>query len=173
MYLFIICVFCDTILNMKLKVNPWRLIWRFLIALAIVFIASFLVLASVFFNITWDPFSIATKPWGLTQYMIIGAFLVLGIGAFLPSLFGYYQIEKRYFIMKRYFKEYLFDYDKIEFIDIEQSKKKDMVIFYSSTAKMKYLLADKEGKLLEALIKKCSNTLSVEEFRRKHPEEKY
>ena len=75
--------------------------------------------------------------------------------------------------MKRYFKEYLFDYDKIEFIDIEQSKKKDMVIFYSSTAKMKYLLADKEGKLLEALIKKCPNTLSVEEFRRKHPEEKY
>lgn len=75
--------------------------------------------------------------------------------------------------MKRVGKDYQFDYNNIYFIDIEKSKKKKMVIFYSSKAKMRYMLGDKDGVLLETLIKKCPKTMSVEEFRRRHPEEKY
>lgn len=75
--------------------------------------------------------------------------------------------------MYKYKKEYVFDYKSIEFIDIEESKRKKQVIFYSPRARTRYLLGDKNGKLLETLIKKCPNTLSVAQFRAKHPEEKY
>ena len=75
--------------------------------------------------------------------------------------------------MKKFGKEYQFDYKNIEFIDVEESKRKNMAIFYSSKAKMRYLLGDKDGVLVDTLIKKCLNTMSREEFRRKHPEERY
>ena len=48
-----------------------------------------------------------------------------------------------------------------------------MIIFYSTKAKMRYMLGDNDGKVLETLIKKCPNILTKEEFRRRHPEESY
>ena len=81
-------------------------------------------------------------------------------------------MESKYFIQKKFGREYQFDYSNIEFIDVENSKKKKMIIFYSKTAKMRYMLGDKDGVVLDTLIKKCPNVMSVEEFRRKHPEEK-
>ena len=113
-------------------------------------------------------------PWDFRQPILLVGVFVLGVGAFIPALSSYYYVcESKYFIMRRFGKEYEFDYKNIEFIDIELSKKKNKVIFYSTKAKMKYLLGDKEGKLLETLIKKCPDTLTVDQFRMKHPEEKY
>ncbi len=100
--------------------------------------------------------------------------VILGFSMLIPSLISYYYIvEDKYFIMKKFGKEYQFDYANIEFIDIEESQKKKMVIFYSPKSKTRYLLGDKDGKLLETLIKKCPPTISVNEFKRKHPEERY
>ena len=93
---------------------------------------------------------------------------------FIPAFASsYYIVDKHSFIVKKYGRETEFDYSNIEFIDIEASQKKKMVIFYSKTARMRYLLGDKDGILLETLIKKCPETMSKEEFRRRHPEEKY
>ena len=114
------------------------------------------------------------KPWGASQTIFVVIFGVIFVATYIPSVTSfYYIIEDYHFIMKRVGKDYQYDYKNIEFIDIEKSKKKKMVIFYSSKAKMRYMLGDKDGVLLETLIKKCPNTMSVEEFRRRHPEEKY
>ena len=126
----------------------------------------------IFFNISFDPFSITPKEWTYVQPLLIAVFTLLGLGAFIPSFFSYYQIEKNHFLMKRYFREYIFDYDNIEYIDFEESERKNMVIFYSKTAKMKYLLGDKDGELLNALKKNCKNLYSLEELRRRHPQER-
>lgn len=113
-------------------------------------------------------------PWSAGHTVLLAVLFGTSISFYIVSLTSfYYQIENSYFIMRRFGKTYEFEYKSIEFIDIEESKKKNMVIFYTPKSKTKYLLGDKERKLLETLIKKCPNVLTVEEFRRKHPEEKY
>ena len=103
--------------------------------------------------------------------VLVAGFLIFGYIMSLRSY--YYVIESKYFVLKRFTKEYQFEYKNIEFIDIEESKKKKMVIIYTPASKTRYMLGDKDGVLLETLIKKCPDTLSVSEFRRKHPEERY
>lgn len=159
---------------MKLRISTWRITWRFLIVYFVIASIVFLTTFGVFFYMdentgAWIPYEM-----GVTQFLIIGVLLAVFFATYIPSLlFYYYIIEDKYFVMKRYGKEFQFEYKNIEFIDIEQSKKKGMIIFYSSKAKMRYMLGDKEGKVLETLIKKCPETMSVEEFRKRHPEERY
>ena len=158
---------------MKLKVHPWRIIWRFLVALLVIYIAFLGVFIWLFFTINENGQIVALE-WSFRQTLIIIIMVILGFSMLVPSLISYYYIvEDKYFIMKKFGKEYQFDYANIEFIDIEESQKKKMVIFYSPKSKTRYLLGDKDGILLETLIKKCPPTISVNEFRRKHPEERY
>ena len=161
-------------MTMKLKINPWRLVWRFAVVLIVMYVAAFFMFFFLFFNFDKETGSFTFLKWDYRQPLVISIVFLLALGAFIPSLTSYYYvIENKYFIMKKYGKEIQFDYSNIEFIDIEESKKKKMVIFYGSKCKMRYLLGDKDGVLLETLIKKCPNTMSVNDFRRKHPEEKY
>lgn len=158
---------------MKLKVHPWRIIWRFLVALLVIYIAFLGVFIWLFFTINENGQIVALE-WSFRQTLMIIIMVILGFSMLIPSLISYYYIvEDKYFIMKKFGKEYQFDYANIEFIDIEESQKKKMVIFYSPKSKTRYLLGDKDGKLLETLIKKCPPTISVNEFKRKHPEERY
>jgi len=160
--------------NMKLRIAAWRLIWRFLVVILIIYVVALGFLSYFFLTIDQETNSIVFLPFGINQIIILVGMFVLGVIAFIPSLTScYYVVEKKSFTMRRYWKIYEFSYANIEFIDIEESKRKKMVIFYASTCKTKYLLGDKKGILLETLIKKCPNTMSVEEFRRRHPEEKY
>ena len=158
---------------MKLRVHPWRIIWRFLVALLVIYILILGVFIGFFFTVN-DSGQIVAVEWTFRQPLMISIMVVLGFSILIPSLLSYYYIvEDKYFIMKKFGKEYEFSYANIEFIDIEESRRKKLVIFYSPMSKTRYLLGDKDGKLLEILIKKCPQTMSVEEFRRKHPEERY
>ncbi|MCR4912101.1 MAG: hypothetical protein K5925_06290 [Bacilli bacterium] len=158
----------------KYRVATWRIVWRFLVVLLIIYVILFSALSSLFIAFDSSSGTFYAIPWDYHQPMVIGIALAAGLGIFIPTLFSYYyMIEDKYFIMKKFGKEYQFEYKNIEFVDINESKRKNMAIFYSSKAKMRYLLGDKNGVLVETLIKKCPNTMSVEEFRRKHPEEKY
>ena len=85
----------------------------------------------------------------------------------------YYVIESKHFTMRRFWKEYVFDYKNIEFVDIEESRRKGQVIIYTKKSRTKYLIGDRKGVLLETVIKKCPQTMTVDEFRRAHPEERY
>lgn len=159
---------------MKLRVHPWRLIWRFLVALAVIYAVAFGAFISMFFTIDFSTWTFTPVVWDYRQPLVLAGIFVIGVAAFIPSLTStYYMVGSNSFIMKRYGKEYEFDYKNIEFIDIETSQKKKMVIFYTKMARTKYLLGDKDGVLLDTLIKKCPNIMSVEEFRRAHPEERY
>ena len=159
---------------MKLKISLWRITWRYLIA-ALFF---FVILIAFGFNIylAKDPETGKTilAPWGVSQILftafIFGAII---IGYVLSVNNYYYIVEDDYFIVKKFSKTIQYDYRNIEFIDIETSQKKKQVIFYVKVAKMRYLLGDKDGVLLNTLIEKCKNTMSLEDFRRVHPEEKY
>lgn len=159
---------------MKLRVHPWRLIWRFLIVMLAIYIIVIISFNSLFISFNFDTGEFYILPFGMYHYIILIGIPVLGIIAFIPILTSfYYVVEKKYFLMRRYGKEFEYHYANIEFIDIETSRRKKMVIFYAPTCKTKYLLGDKDGVLLDTLIKKCPNIYGVEEFRRRHPEEKY
>ena len=159
---------------MKLRVHPWRLIWRFLVLMAIIYVVAFGLLFTIFFDVDFTTMQVSPATWDFRQPLVIGGILLVSVATFIPALTSYYYVcESKYFTMKKYGKEYEFTYSNIEFIDIEKSKKKNMVIFYTQKSRTQYLLGDKDGVLLETLIKKCPNVLTVEEFRRKHPEERY
>ena len=159
---------------MKLRVHPWRLIWRFLVALAVIYVVAFGAFISMFFTVNFSNWTFTPVTWDYRQPLLLAGIFVIGTGMFIPALVSsYYICEKHSFIMKRYWKVYEFDYENIKFIDIDESKRKGMVIFWSTTARTKYLLGDKDGVLLDTLIKNCPNIMSKEEFRRAHPEERY
>ena len=159
---------------MKVKPSIWGITWRYLIVAVIVVAAAFGMFFSIFFTIDQKTGAVSLAPWGISHYIFVIVMGVSLIGIYIFSVVTYYYvIEDKFFTVKRYGKTIDFDYRNIEFIDIETSKRKHQVIFYSTKGKMRYLLGDKKGILLETLIKKCPKILTVEEFRRKHPEERY
>ena len=160
-------------MGMVYRVGVWSITWRFLLVFLTLGAVAFLVSFGAFFT-TNEYGQLVCKPFGGGQITFIALMSALFMITYIPSLrCFYFVVEDKYFILKRVGKDYQYDYANIEFIDIEKSQKKNMIIFYSKTAKMRYMLGDKNGEVLKTLIEKCSNTLTVEEFRRKHPEEKY
>lgn len=157
---------------MVVRIHPWRITWRYLLVFVILFAITF----SASFNLFFLPGEggVYIRPFGLPQGVFLGAFFILFLVTYLMALLGQsYIIEDKYFIVKRLTKEYQYDYSSIIFLDVEQSKKKKMVIIFTKRSGTKYLLGDKDGKLLETVIKKCPNTMTVEEFRRQYPKERY
>ena len=155
------------------RVGNWRITWRFLLIYLVLMSIAFLVSFGAFFGRD-DAGQFIVKPWGAGQITFLSIAFVLFLATYIPSLrCFYFVVEDKYFILKRVGKDYQYDYANIEFIDVEESQKKKMIIFYSKTAKMRYMLGDKDGEVLKILIEKCPNTISKEEFRRRHPEERY
>ena len=159
---------------MKYRPKIWSITWRYLI---LAFVLAAVVYAFTFGLFigndpeTGRPFFI---PWGFSQYFIVTLVPTVLIGFYILSItLYYYKIDDYSFSMFRYGKEFVFEYKNIEFIDIEEGKRKNQVIIYTPKSRTRYMLGDKNGILLETLIKKCPKTLTVEEFRKKHPEERY
>ena len=159
---------------MKVRPSIWSITWRYLVVAIIIIAILFGLFFSFFIGVDKETGTPYLLPWGVSQILLVVLIGTAFIAIYIASiLFYYYIIEDKYFTIVRYGKQLSFDYRNIEFIDIETSKRKNQVIFYSPKAKTRYLLGDKDGKLLETLIKKCPKTMSVEEFRRRHPEERY
>lgn len=158
---------------MVVRIHPWRITWRFLIVFLILFIVIFFSCFSLFFEVESGS-SVHVKPFSTSHALFIAIFITIFASSYVMALIGQaYVIEDKYFVVRRLRKEYVYEYKSIIFVDIEASKRKKMVILYTQKSGMKYLLGDKEGKLLETIIKKCPNTLTLEEFRRAYPKERY
>lgn len=156
------------------RISTWRITWRFLLVFLVLFVVAFLSATTLFFNFDLENGIMYPKEWGVGQTVFLVVFAVLFVATYIPTIrCFYYVIEDKYFLQKRIGKDLEFTYANIDFIDIEESKRKNMIIFHTAKAPTKYMLGDKDGKVLETLIKKCPNTMSVEEFRRRHPEERY
>ena len=160
---------------MKYRPRIWSITWRYLIVALIIVVAALGFSFSVFFKADPDTGKLLfITTWGFSQYFIVVLIPAVLIGFYILSVTQYYYIiDNKSFSLFRFGKEYVFEYKNIEFIDIDESKRKNQIIFYSPKSRTKYLLGDKGGVLLETLIKKCPNTLTVQEFRRAHPEERY
>ncbi len=158
--------------HMVVKIHPWRITWRYLVVFGVIFTIAFFASFRLFF-IT-DAGGVSVRPFGASQGIFIGAFASLFLVVYLMALLGQkYIIEDKYFVVKRMNKEWQYDYSSIIFFDKEESIRKKMVIIFTKKSRTKYLLGDKDGKLLETIIKKCPNTMTVQEFRRAYPEERY
>ena len=159
---------------MKIRPSVWEITWRYLIFSVIIAAAVFGMFFTIFFPYDSETKQLTVASWGVFHHLIVYFTITVIIFFYIVSITSYYYvIESKYFLMKRFGKEIAFEYKNIQFIDIEASRKKKQVIFYTTKARTKYLIGDKDGVLLETLIKKCPNIMSVEEFRRKHPEERY
>ena len=159
---------------MKLRPKVWSVTWRYLIFSLIVILVAIGITFNIYFYNDPKTGQIVFTGFGFAQILIPVLIFGVLISFYFVSIFSYYYvIEDKYFILKKMGKEFVFEYKNIEFIDIEESQKKNQVIFYSQKSKTRYLLGDKDGKLLETLIKKCPKTMTVEEFKAKHPEERY
>ena len=157
------------IIEMKVRVPAWKIIWRFLATMLGIYAFVFVVSINMFIDFSTGTF----RAWDYKQILLVGSILAAGLGIFIPSLINaYYKIENTSFSVKRLSKEYVYTYSNIEFIDFELSEKKKKVIFYIKGGKMQYLLADKDNVLMETLKKKCKNLKNKEEFLIAHPEER-
>ena len=157
---------------MVVRIHPWRITWRYLLVFTVIFAISF----SASFNLFFIPGDggVYIRPFGAPQAIFISIFFILFVVTYLMALLGQkYIIEDKFFTVKRMGKEWSYDYSSIIFFDKEQSLKKNIAIIFTKKSRTKYLLGDKDGKLVETIIKKCPNTMSVEEFRRAYPNERY
>ena len=158
---------------MVVRIHPWRITWRFLVVFAILLAVTFLACVSLFFGVDSGS-SVYVKPYSTSHTLFIIIFATLFVSTYVMSMLGQsYVIEDKYFAVRRLKKEFVYDYASIIFIDFEASKRKKMVILYTKKSGMKYMLGDKDGKLLETLQKKCPSVMSVSEFRRTYPQARY
>ncbi len=157
---------------MVVRIHPWRITWRYLAVFAVLLIVGLISFSGLF--LTMSNGSLVLRPWGATHTAFVTVFATAFVALYPFALFGQsYVIEDKYFAVRKFKKEFVYEYKNIEFIDFDESKRKKMVILYTKKSRMKYLLGDKDGLLLETLIKKCPDVMNVYEFRRRHPEERY
>ena len=161
-------------MNKKLRVPFWSILWRFLIVFALVILVAFFGFVGLYITYDVENGMISLVPWEAKQIIITSLILVAAIALLIFSYLGYYYVvEKDHFICVRLGRVIQYDYKNIIFIDVDKSKSQSVITFYSTRAKMQYLIKDKDGILLDSMVKRCQNLVSLEEFRRIHPEEKY
>ena len=161
-------------MNKKLYVAFWPIFIRFIIVFLIALVVIFFGFFGVFIRYDVESQSIVLVPWEGQQIVTTVIVFILAIALLIISLRGYYYvIEKDHFLCVKFGKVFQYDYKNITFIDTDKSEKGSTITFYSTRARMQYLLKDKDNILYQTLLQKCQNTMSLEEFRRAHPEEKY
>lgn len=148
---------------MKLPVDRKRTLLIFLIA--------DLLLATLLFFSCFNLFIF--KPWGAVQIVIIIIFVILSAIMLVLSLTrNFYVIEAKFLVNVKGYKEMYYYYNDVVYIDKAQSEKRKVLCFYTNKGHSRYLPFDKEGKIYDAMCKKCHNLLSEEEFHIRYPKAK-
>jgi hypothetical protein len=110
------------------------------------------------------------QKWGVIQILIIILYVLTSIGMLVLSLVrNFYVIENKYLVQVRAFKEAYYHYNDVVYIDKEQSEKKRTLVFYTNKGHVRYLAFDRNGEIYQAMLKKCNNLLSKEEFKKRYP----
>ena len=100
--------------------------------------------------------------------VVITLIFCVSINLFIDRLFRYYSLEKKYFVNKKILKKEIIEYSDIIYIDEEQFKKGMLFIYLNNGLRFTYML-DKEKELGYALIKKCRNLISKDDFETQFP----
>ena len=145
---------------MKVPVDRRRTILIFIIADLLFAVAIFLSCMTLFLF----------QRWGVIQILIIILYVLTSIGMLVLSLVrNFYVIENKYLVQVRAFKEAYYHYNDVVYIDKEQSEKKRTLVFYTNKGHVRYLAFDRNGEIYQAMLKKCNNLLSKEEFKKRYP----
>lgn len=145
---------------MKVPVDRRRTILIFIIADLLFAVGLFLSCMTLFLF----------QRWGVIQILIIILYVLTSIGMLVLSLVrNFYVIENKYLVQVRAFKEAYYHYNDVVYIDKKQAEKKRTLAFYTNKGHVKYLPFDKNGEIYQAMLKKCNNLLSEEEFKKRYP----
>ncbi len=149
---------------MKLKIALSRILVTFLVAT--------LVSAGLLFAICFNFF--LTWPWGWQPYVLLGLWIASAIFfLFITIKFNYYELQRKEVIVHRFTKTLVYNFSDIIYIDEERSLKKKTIYFYTRQGHTRYLTFDRKGLLYQAMIEKCKNRISKEEFERLYPNVKF
>jgi len=149
---------------MKLKIRPTRIIVSFIFAA--LFVGAFL------FGVCWHMFLFETWDW--RQYALIAFWVISTIVFLIVALIGnYYVLERKYVEVHRFKKVLVYNFSDVIYIDEEKSKKHKTIYFYMRQGHTRYLTFDQKGLLYKAMLEKCQNRLSKEDFEREYPNIKF
>lgn len=145
---------------MKLEISIFRT--------TITFIITAIVAGAIMFGCCYQIF--LTWPWDFVPYLLISLYLIGGIILYVCTIkFNYYILNKKYVTVRKYKKELVYYFSDIIYIDEEKSKKQKIIHFFTNKGHIRYLTFDKKGILYQAMLEKCSNRLTKEEFIEKFP----
>ena len=148
---------------MKLPVDRKRTI--------ITFVIADLVFAALLFGSCFNLFLF--QKWSAVQIVIIALFVFVSVFMLVLSLTrNFYVVESKYLVVVKAYKETIYNYSDVVYIDKEQSEKKKVLSFCLNNGQTRYLPFDKHGEIYATFIKKCRNLLEKEEFIKKYPKVK-
>ena len=134
----------------------------------LVFVIADLLFAALLFVSCMNLFLF--QKWGVVQILIIGLFAVTSVFMLVLSLVrNFYVIESKYLVVVKAFKETVYNYADVVYIDNEQSEKKRVLTFYTRFGHARYLSFDKHGEIYTTFLKKCRNVLDKDQFKEKYP----
>lgn len=143
----------------KLKLNPWKIIF--------IFVVSFLILELIFY-ITFQGANDG-KLWPLDNsfyYYTPALFIASVVFCYISITQTFYEIQGTKLIHNKMGKITEYNWNNIIYIDKEFSEKKKMMLFYTKDGKEHVLAFDKEGKIYQTALVKCS-LIEQDEFQRR------
>ena len=147
----------------KLTINPWRIIYIFVIAF---------ILFEVIFYVSFQGVNGYLWPLDKSFYFYTPTLLAATIIFCALSLTQtYYEIKGAIFIHSKMGKVVEYTFSNIIYIDQEFSVKKKMMRFFTRDGREHLLVFDKNGVLYETALKKCT-LITKEEFERRFPNKK-
>ena len=145
---------------MKLKPNRLRITLYFLLTSIILLLVIVGMCFTIFFY----------EPFGYKQIIILAAWLLLSLVCLLTLEKNYYFfIDEKYISVVRFNKEVVYQYNEIIYIDIEYSEKHSNILFITKHGHARYILHDREKKMLGILKDKCRNLKDRESVVRQFP----
>ena len=150
---------------MKVRIPLWKTI--------LLLIAVSLLAAGAMFGMSFNLFLKPIKDWSAGAWVIIAVWFVLTVLLFVLALTtSYYEVNKKYVVVRRGTKRIIYYYSDVVYIDEQESIKHKTVSFYTNKGHVRYLPFDSKGVLYKVMLSQCKNRLTKEEFERRYPKVK-
>ena len=143
----------------KLRLNPWRIIW--------IFVVFFFILEVIFyFSFQGNYF------WPLQTSFYVYTPTLLGLSIIFCVLTikqTYFVIQKERIVHVKMNNAFEYRYKDFLYIDEEYSEKHKTMLFYLKDGKERFLAFDKDHKVYDTCLERCENLISKEELKRRFP----
>ena len=129
--------------------------------------------AEIIFGFSFSWFLKPIKEWDFKPYVMIAIWGTLSIGLIIMTfLTGYYEVYKKYVMVRRGNKKLIYYFNDVVYIDEKQYERNRTIAFYTRQGHTRYLMGDKQDILFKAMCANATNRLDAEEFKRRYPQVK-